>query len=340
MKMNQKNSFKIDNLKCLIDLHLHIDGSLSLNSIKQLAEMNDVNISDKTDEDLYRLIRVNENNKDLNEYLKKFDFPLSLMQNQKSITFAVNNLLKELENDGVQYAELRFAPLQHLNNGLKVDEVIEAAIEGLKNVNIYSNLIICAMRHHSLSMNLDLFEKTRKYIGKGVCAVDLAGAEAIYPVNNFKDLFEYADKINMPYTIHAGEAAGSESVENAINIGAKRIGHGIRSIENEKVIELIKAKNVTLEFCPKSNIDTRIFESIEKYPLREFLNQNISVTINTDNMTVSNTTLKSEYTNLLQFVGIDKEDIKKLLLNSANAAFTTKEIKNKLIKNIEDDFNI
>lgn len=331
--------FKIEDLKCLIDLHLHIDGSLSINNIKQLASLNNIDISNKSQDDLYRLVRANENNKDLNEYLKKFDFPISLLQTKKAITLSISNLLNELKDDGLQYAELRFAPLQHLKNGLKIEEVIEAAIEGLKKVDMYSNLIVCAMRHHDIEENMNLFKITKKYIGKGVCAVDLAGAEALYPVSNFKEIFEYAKENSMPYTIHAGEADGSESVKNAVNIGATRIGHGIRSIEDESVMELIKDKNVTLEFCPKSNIDTRIFDNIKDYPLKKFIDKKIKITVNTDNMTVSNTNLKKEYTNLIKYLEIDKNDIKNLLLNSANAAFTTEDIKQILIRKIEDEFS-
>lgn len=331
--------FKIEDLKCLIDLHLHIDGSLSIDNIKQLASLNNIDISDKSQDDLYKLVRANEDNKDLNEYLKKFDFPISLLQTKKAITLSISNLLNELKDDGLQYAELRFAPLQHLKNGLKIEEVIEAAIEGLKKVDMYSNLIVCAMRHHDIEENMNLFKITKKYIGKGVCAVDLAGAEALYPVSNFKEIFEYAKENSMPYTIHAGEADGSESVKNAVNIGATRIGHGIRSIEDESVMELIKDKNVTLEFCPKSNIDTRIFDNIKDYPLKKFIDKKIKITVNTDNMTVSNTSLKKEYTNLIKYLEIDKNDIKNLLLNSANAAFTTEDIKQILIRKIEDEFS-
>ena len=331
--------FKIEDLKCLIDLHLHIDGSLSINNIKQLASLNNIDISNKSQDDLYRLVRANENNKDLNEYLKKFDFPISLLQTKKAITLSISNLLNELKDDGLQYAELRFAPLQHLKNGLKIEEVIEAAIEGLKKVDMYSNLIVCAMRHHDIEENMNLFKITKKYIGKGVCAVDLAGAEALYPVSNFKEIFEYAKENSIPYTIHAGEADGSESVKNAVNMGATRIGHGIRSIEDESVMELIKDKNVTLEFCPKSNIDTRIFDNIKDYPLKKFIDKKIKITVNTDNMTVSNTSLKKEYMNLIKYLEIDKNDIKDLLLNSANAAFTTEDIKQILIRKIEDEFS-
>ena len=331
--------FKIEDLKCLIDLHLHIDGSLSINNIKQLASLNNIDISNKSQDDLYRLVRANENNKDLNEYLKKFDFPISLLQTKEAITLSISNLLNELKDDGLQYAELRFAPLQHLKNGLKIEEVIEAAIEGLKKVDMYSNLIVCAMRHHDIEENMNLFKITKKYIGKGVCAVDLAGAEALYPVSNFKEIFKYAKENSMPYTIHAGEADGSESVKNAVNMGATRIGHGIRSIEDESVMELIKDKNVTLEFCPKSNIDTRIFDNIKDYPLKKFIDKKIKITVNTDNMTVSNTSLKKEYTNLIKYLEIDKNDIKNLLLNSANAAFTTEDIKQILIRKIEDEFS-
>ena len=241
-------------------------------------------------------------------------------------------LVLDLKDDNVIYAEVRFAPLLHTKKGLSKEEVVEAVLEGLKDNDLKVNLILCMMRHFSFEDNLKTIELASKYLDKGVIAVDLAGAEAKYPTANFERLFQIAKDKNIPFTIHAGEADGKDSILSAISFKTKRIGHGVGCIEDNEVLNLIKENNITLEVCPTSNIQTNIFENYYDHPIKKLYDMDILVTINVDNMTVSNINLTQEYEKLVQNFNFTLEDLKKMNINAINAAFLSDELKEKYRK--------
>lgn len=337
LSMKDKEVLIVKN--CLIDLHLHLDGSISLESAKELAKMQSIDIPE--DDELKKLLSVNEDCKDLNEYLKKFAFPCSLLQTKEAITEAVFNLMEELKEEGLIYAEVRFAPQKHKEQGLTQEEVIRAAIDGLDRSELRSGLILCCMREEgNLDENLETVTLASKYLGKGVVAVDLAGAEALYPTENFEKEFVLAKELGVPYTIHAGEADGPESVKKALEFGAKRIGHGVRSTEDKELMDTLEKEGVILECCPTSNIQTCVFESIEEYPIRTFLDAGIKFTVNTDNISVSATSLRKEWDKIINAFGLTDEVVRGLLMNSAEAAFAEEEVKKKLRQRIDEEFGM
>ena len=194
----------------LIDLHLHLDGSLSLESVRDLARMQNIQV-EADDEQLLKLLQVGPDCKDLNEYLEKFAFPCSLLQKPEAITRSVENLRRELKEQGLLYAEIRFAPQLHLLQGLTQRQVVQAAVDGLKEEGVKANLILCCMRgDRNREENLETIRLTAEFLGKGVCAADLAGAEALFTTEMFVDIFALARELGIPYTIHAGEAAGGD----------------------------------------------------------------------------------------------------------------------------------
>lgn len=321
-----------------IDLHLHLDGSLSIDTVKQLAYMQQIELP--KDEELIGLLQISGECEDLNEYLEKFDFPLSLLQTRDAISIACYNLVEELKSQGLIYAEIRFAPQLHLSNGLNQEEVVLAAIEGISKSDFRSNLILCLMRgDDNFDKNLETIQIADKYLNKGVCAIDLAGAEGIYPTDNFEKLFSYARELKIPATIHAGEAAGSESVVKALDFGAKRIGHGVRTLEDEKLLKRISEENITLELCPTSNLNTNIFQNIKEYPIRKFLECGIKITINTDNMTVSNTTLQAEFLKIKDELLLNDEDVWQIIKNASESTFADEATKEWLHKEILETYN-
>lgn len=324
------------NKDIFIELHIHLDGSLSINTIKKLAKMQNIQIDN--DENLEKTISVGKNCKDLNEYLEKFDFPLSLLQTEDAIKEAVFCLCEELKQQNVIYAEIRFAPQLHLKKGLSQQDVVKSAIEGLKKSSLDANLILCCMRsNNNKNANFETIEVARKHLNNGVCAIDLAGAEALFPTENFKDLFLYAKEKNVPFTIHAGEADGPKSIYDAVSFGAKRIGHGVRCIEDENLMKLLCDKGITLELCPTSNLNTKIFNSIKDYPIKKFIQKGIKFTINTDNTTVSNTNIKNEVEIIKNTFAISESDIKNLILNAINASFADEKTKEKIKKIIQSN---
>lgn len=264
-----------------IDLHLHLDGSLSENTVRELCRMQGI----ETPDNLTALLRCPDDCRDLNDYLKCFEYPLKLLQTEDAITYAVAKLCNETK---YRYCEIRFAPILHTKQGLSQKDIIKAACRGLQpNYKI----ILCCMRGMD---NEETVRVCSDYLGNGVVALDLAGAEALYPTKDHKHLFEFAHKEGIPFTIHAGEAAGSDSILDAVNMGASRIGHGVRAIEDDKVMKLLRDKKIPLELCPTSNINTRVFKDIRDYPIIKLMDAGILVTINSDNMTVSDTTVEKE----------------------------------------------
>lgn len=318
----------------LIDLHLHLDGSLSLESVRDLAKMQNIPV-EPDDEKLLKMLQVGPDCKDLNEYLEKFAFPGSLLQKPEAITRAVENLRKELKDQGLLYAEIRFAPQLHLLKGLTQRQVVEAAVEGLKADGVKAELILCCMRgDRNREENMETVRLTAEFLGKGVCATDLAGAEALFPNPGFEDLFALAQELKVPYTIHSGEARGPESVYQALAFGTKRLGHGVRSVEDPDLLKRLAEEQVTLELCPTSNLNTNIFASIEEYPLVALMNAGVRVTLNTDNIMVSGVTLQSEWEKVIRTFGLSGDQILTLQKNAAEASFAAPEVKQWLLEQI------
>ena len=318
----------------LIDLHLHLDGSLSLESVRDLARMQNIPV-ESDDKKLLKMLQVGPDCKDLNEYLEKFAFPCSLLQKPEAITRSVENLRKELKDQGLLYAEIRFAPQLHLLKGLTQRQVVEAAVEGLKADGVRAELILCCMRgDRNHEENLETVRLTAEFLGKGVCATDLAGAEALFPNPGFEDLFALARELKVPFTVHSGEALGPESVYQALAFGTKRLGHGVRSVEDSDLLKRLAEEQVTLELCPTSNLNTNIYASIEEYPLEALMNAGVRVTLNTDNIMVSGVTLQSEWEKVIHTFGLTDDQILTLQKNAAEATFAAPEVKKWLLEQV------
>lgn len=328
-----------------IDLHLHLDGSLSVESARELAKLSpDASTRQEVelaqDSELHDLLSVGKNCHDLNEYLERFRLPIALLQTAEALSLAVYRLAMELKAKGYIYAEFRFAPGQHTHLGLDQAEVIEAALDGQRRAladGFVSRLILCCMRGNSEEQGLSnakTIELAANYIDKGVCAVDLAGAEALYATADFTHLFKRAHELGLPYTIHAGEAAGADSVWAAVSMGAKRIGHGQRAVEDKTLLELLGKKQITLEVCPTSNIHTKLYEAYSEVPLSLFEDFGVPLTICSDNMAVSMTDVPREIDELANAFYWDseqkKEQQRRYSLAALDAAFLPEEEKEKL----------
>jgi adenosine deaminase len=318
----------------IIDLHLHLDGSMSLECARSLAKKQGIALPD--DKELLSRLRVSDDCRDLNEYLERFDLPLSLLQTAEAISESVERLCNELQSQGLIYAEIRFAPQLHLQKGLTQEEVVLAAIEGLNRSDFFASLILCCMRGaDNREANIETVRLVKKYLEKGVCAVDLAGAEALFPNEGFVDVINYARSLSLPMTLHAGEALGADSVASAIELGADRIGHGVRSIEKTEILKSLAEKKIPLELCPTSNLNTRVFDDLKDYPIRTFLESGVLITVNTDNMSVSATTLAEEYQRLADALELTEADLKKIALCSISATFLDSKGREKIFDMVD-----
>ena len=322
-----------------IDLHLHFDGSLSISNARALAALEGVDIPENEAE-LRAALTVSPDCKDLGEYLTKFAFPLSLLQSEAAIEQGMYTLCRELDAEGCIYAEIRFAPQLHLDKGLDQKKVVEAAIRGFKRSAIDGGLILCCMRgDDNAALNETTLEIAREYLGKGVVALDLAGNEAGFPTDSFASLFARARELQVPFTIHAGEADCAESVRSALAMGASRIGHGVRSIEDPALVGMLAKNHIALELCPISNIQTTVFDDISEYPIRQFLKAGVAVTVNSDNRSVSATTARQEMLLLKNTFALTDEEEKALLHSSVDAAFASEALKKKLHERVEESFS-
>lgn len=323
-----------------IDLHLHFDGSLSIANVRALAALERIDLP-QDDVTLRSMLTVDPDCRDLGEYLTKFAFPLSLLQSSESIEQGMLTLCRELADENCIYAEIRFAPQLHLEAGLSQSEVVEAAIRGFSRSGLRGGLILCCMRgDDNRKLNEVTVETAKEYLGRGVLALDLAGNEAGFATEGFEPLFARAKELGVPFTLHAGEADGADSVRAAIEMGAARIGHGVRSIEDDSLMDELARRGIPLELCPTSNLQTVVFDSLAEYPLRRFLEKGICVTVNSDNRSVSATDARRELSLLGEELLLSEEEKKDLLLNSIRAAFTDGKTKRELRDTVEEFYRL
>lgn len=311
-----------------IELHMHIDGSLPLNLVSRMTNKKEIK--------LRKELCADKENRSLTDYLEKFELPVSLMQSKPALKMIGEAIVDKLENENVIYAELRFAPMKHTTAGLFYEEIIESLLEGLRtNKKVKTNLILCMMRGAKLIDNIKTIHVAEKYLGKGVCAVDLAGDESKYPLENYLMLFDIAKQKGIPFTIHAGESGSASEVRKAIKVGAKRIGHGINAVNDKEVIELLKKENVLLEVCPTSNIGTIPNMTYSSHPIKKLFEEGVKVSINTDNRTTSDTTLTEEYIHM-KSIGFTLQDIKDMNKVALEYAFISDKEKEDLKKRLEN----
>ncbi len=313
-----------------VELHCHLDGSLSKEFIeKRLGR------SVKKEE-----LSVSDDCTSLAEYLEKFDLPCQCLRDEEGLEEAGYDVLKSMSQEHVCYAEIRFAPLFSETATMSCKKAMEALIQGLERgkqeFDIEYGVIACAMRHLEEDENWRMIRSARELLGSGVCGVDLAGAEASYPMSQFMNLFEKTRNIGMPFTIHAGECGSVENITDAVAAGAKRIGHGIAMRGHEDVIRKLAEKKIGIEMCPVSNLQTRAVPGPEFYPIREFLDHGAMVTVNTDNRTVSDTTMTKELEFIQNTYGIRDEEVLLLMRNAVDAAFAEETVKEKLYRKLAE----
>ena len=255
------------------------------------------------------------------------------MQSKENLRAISKELVDNLASENVMYAEIRFAPMFHTREGLSYSEVVESVIDGLnQNSNVKTNLILCLMRGMSDEENIKTLKIAQEYLGRGVCAIDLAGDEGHHPVEEYAQYFRKAKELGIPYTIHSGEAGPASEVRRSIELGATRIGHGLHSIEDENVTDIVKNEKVLLEVCPTSNVQTNATPNFSSQQKKKLYASGIMLSVNTDNSTVSNVTLTEEYEKLEKEFGFTIDDFEKMNLYALDRAFVTPEEKENLKK--------
>lgn len=314
-----------------VELHCHLDGSLNIDSVQEMLKEQGTHYER---EELRKKLEVNPDCTSLTEYLEKFDLPLLCLQTKEGLRRAAYELVRDVAAEGVCYIEVRFAPMLSTAKGLSCKEVIASVVEGLKageqEYGVFASAIVCAMRHHSLEQNLQMLEQAREFVGKGVCALDLAGDESAFPTKLFRELFVQAKEWGVPFTIHSGECGSVDNIREAIELGAKRLGHGIALEKSAELRKLCREKGIGIEMCPTSNLQTKAVDNLENYPLKQFLNEGLLVSVHTDNRTVSGTTMAKEEKLVKERLHISDEMWLQCTKNAIQTAFASDEIKQKL----------
>ena len=319
------------------DLHCHLDGSLRLETIVELAEKQKVKLPADTPEALAKAIHMGGICQNLEDYLTAFDVTLSVMQTDEALYRTAYELAIDAAAENVRYLEVRYAPNLHTQKGLKMTGVVESVLEGLrqakKEVGIKSGVIICGIRHINPQTSLRLAELAVAYKNKGVKGFDLAGAEYDFPAKDHKEAFQLILDNNVNCTCHAGEAYGPESIAQALHlVGAHRIGHGTRLREDGDLLNYVNDHRIPLEVCLSSNVQTRAVPDLASHPLKFYFDFGLRVTINTDNRLITDTDVTKELVLANKVLGLSLEDLVTVLISGFKSAFLPFREKQDLLK--------
>lgn len=320
-----------------IELHCHLDGSVRPETIVDISKKENISIPSSDINIIREMMIAPLECKSLSEYLERFELPINIMQTKESLKRVAYELMEDAAKENIKYIEIRFAPLLHTKKGLTVEEIISSVLEGIKagenNYDIKGNLILSCLRYAPVDTVYEVIEAGRKFLGSGVVAIDLCGNEEAEFCERYIDPIVLAREYGYRVTIHAGETGIGKNVLDAVKmLKAERIGHGVFIKDYSEAYDIVKDKEITLEMCPTSNIQTKAVNSYGEHPIFNFYNDGIKVTINTDNRTVSNTTLSNEYISIFKEFNLTYEDYKEFYYNSVDAAFINEETKEQLKK--------
>ncbi|MES9543641.1 adenosine deaminase [Actinomadura sp. NPDC000600] len=304
------------------ELHCHLDGSVRPSTVADLARRQGVELDRPVDD----LVIAPAHCRTLTAYLAYIDTPLQVLQTPEALTRAARELVEDWLDDGVVYGEVRFAPQLHHRRGMTLDDAVRAVAEGLAQgraaTGVGTGLLLCCLRHQTPDESLAVAETAVRHRGL-VAGLDLAGDETLYPARSHKAAFELAHAAGLPCTVHAGEAAGPESMWEAIDVlGAHRIGHGVRCTADTALRDRLRTDGIALELCPTSNVQTGAVPSLHAHPAAPLLAEGVPVTISTDCRTTSATTLQHEFDALRRTARWTATEESRTQSTAAQAAFT------------------
>ncbi|MBX6356270.1 MAG: adenosine deaminase [Micromonosporaceae bacterium] len=321
-------------------LHDHLDGGLRPATVLELAADVGHQLPAQDADELSRWFEASANSGSLERYLETFAHTVAVMQTEPALHRVAAECARDLAADGVVYAEVRFAPEQHLQRGLTLEQVVEAVLAGFADgvqqaaaagTPIRVGTLLTAMRHAARSM--EIAELAVRYRDAGVVGFDIAGAEAGFPPTRHLDAFEYLQRENFHFTIHAGEAFGLPSIWQAIQwCGADRLGHGVRIVDDISVADphrpvlgrlaaYVRDKRIPLELCPSSNVQTGAAKSIAEHPIGLLRDLRFRVTVNTDNRLMSGTSMSREMALLVEAFGYGWRELQWFTINAMKSAF-------------------
>lgn len=326
------------------DLHCHLDGSLRLETILELADTQKVKLPASNEDELAKAVFMGQPCDSLSRYLEAFGVTLSVLQSAEGLFRTAYELGIDAAAEGVKLLEVRFSPLLHTQQGLEVTTIIETVAEGLRQAKretgLMSGLILCGIRNISPEASMRLAELAVAYKNKCVVGFDLAGEEYNYPAKDHREAFYLIRNNNVNCTCHAGEAYGPQSIHQAIHVcGTHRIGHGVRLREDGELLNYVNDHRIPLEICPSSNVQTGAVASLHAHPLKLYYDFGLRVTINTDNRLITNTTVSNEMWLAYEHLGFDLHDLREVTLNGFKSAFVHYRKKQDLVRRFMAEFD-
>lgn len=308
-----------------VELHVHLDGSLRPRTLIDLARSARVELPASDPERLARYMVVDDA-RNLEDYLRRFDTTIAVLQTPEAIERVAWEMVQDAAADNVRYMEVRYCPELSTREGLSLDDVLEAEQRGLArgqaDFGVRTGIINCSLRHYDPAVTLRIAERSVAFRDRGVVAVDLAGGEAGRPPGMHREAFDLAEEGCLGITVHAGEAAGAESIADAVHhCHAQRIGHGTRLNEDPALRDYIRDRRIPIEINITSNIQTRVVPQASAHPVREYFDRGLVVTLCTDSWLMSGTSLTHEYWLAQTELGFSRKEMERMILNGVDAAF-------------------
>ncbi|MEO5893590.1 MAG: adenosine deaminase [Ferruginibacter sp.] len=321
-----------------VELHLHLDCGLSFEVVSKIDPA--VTKAAWQQEFVAPAKCLN-----LADFLTRAVKGYQLMQTKEQLQLVVHDLFKQLAATNTLYAEIRFAPLQHLEKGLTPYEVVsfteEAFVQAITETGIEARLILCTLRHYSAEQSMQTVKLVEQFKDSMVAGFDIAADEAGFPIDNHISAFKYAKKKGIHCTAHAGEAKGADSVWETLQyFGPSRIGHGVRSIENPKLVAHLRRHNIHLELCPSCNVQINLYDGYQDHPVDRLYRAGVSLSINTDAPTIVDINLTREYQKLQDAFGWTTADFYTCNKYALEAAFIPAELKNNLLDKLKKGYKI
>jgi len=325
-----------------VELHCHLDGSLRVPTIIDLAEKQGVELPSNDIDQLTKILTIGKKRGTLEEYLKRFEITLSVLQTPEALVRVARELGEDAAAENVRYMEIRYSPILHTDMGLTPQESVVAVRKGLmqaeKEFGIKSRIIICGIRNIGAASSLKLADLAIQFKNKGVVGFDLAGAEENFPAKHHREAFYLILNNNINATIHAGEAFGPESIHQAVHYcGAHRIGHGTRLKEDRSLMQYVNDHRIALEICLTSNYQTKSIRSLKYHPVKFYYDQGIRVTLNTDNRLMSDTTLSEEFLLARKLFGFNLYDFREFTITAMKSSFLRYNQRKVMIRTIAEE---
>ncbi|MDD9979340.1 MAG: adenosine deaminase [Boseongicola sp.] len=324
------------------ELHSHLDGAMRLETMLEEADRQGrMDLLPATDLDgLKAELKKVDDSSDLWEYLAWFKYTIGLMQSEQVLSRIAYEMAADFAAENVRWLEVRFGPVLHTADGLSMESVMDAVLDGLARAEsefgIRSGVIVCALRDRFIEASVAQAELAEKYLGRGVIGFDLAGGEAGNPAKQHLNAFYHARNSLLNLTVHAGESWGPESIRQALFFcGAHRIGHGVTLVDDPNLLRFMVDRQIPLEICPTSNVQTHVVPSYEGHPMKQLADAGVPVTINTDSRLFSHTTTTGELWLAHSRCGLDAEQTRQAALNAFRFAFLEHGEKQRMLAEAE-----